>query len=272
MIRLEFVPPVGDLEWDTWVAKATQERQSLLASPPELRRIKDKVYKGGRSFLLRATRKKCAYCETYLPPGERAGDVEHFRPKGRVRDRRGAIVTVTLAGQQVQHPGYFWLAYDYRNLLPVCGACNRRARDEREGRLTGKGDIFPTLDDWYAAAPTEVTNEKPSLLNPWLPADDPADHLLFDPSTGLVIAKTTRGEETKDLLGLNRDGLPEERLKACTAVHHHIFMGLTARWMGSEDPSYVALVANIKDGSIEYAAFCRAQFATSMAWIREFPT
>lgn len=51
--------------------------------------------------------KNHAYCETFLPPGERKGDVEHYRPKGRVRGRHGRLVQVVLAGQQVQHPGYF---------------------------------------------------------------------------------------------------------------------------------------------------------------------
>lgn len=270
MIRLEFVPPVGDAAWEAWITKAEEHRAALLASPPEQRKIEDKLYKGGRDWLLAATRKKCAYCETHLAPGERKGDVEHFRPKGRVRDRRGAVVTITLAGQQLKHPGYFWLAYDYRNLLPVCGACNRRARDEREGRLTGKGDIFPTLNDWYAAEPDDVNNEQPSLLNPWLAEDDPAQHLSFDTTTGLIIGKDTRGQETVDLLGLNRDGLPEERLKACSSVHRHIAIGLTAHLLGSADPIYLALTADIVDGSVEYAAFCRAQYAKTMAWLRDF--
>lgn len=270
MIRLDFVLPVGDQTWDAWVAKAEEERQALLASPPEQRKIKDKLYKGGRDFLLTATSKKCAYCETYLPPGERKGDVEHFRPKGRVRDRRGVVVTVTLAGQQMQHPGYFWLAYDYRNLLPVCGACNRRARDEREGRLTGKGEIFPTLDDWYAAEPAAVDHEKPSLLNPWLPEDDPHEHLIFDPETGLVIGRTDRGKETVELLGLNRDGLPEERKTACRNVCTRFIFGISATVAGAPDPSCAVMISEIESGAIEYAAFCRVQLATTRAILRQF--
>lgn len=270
MIRLQFIPPVGDAHWDDWVAKADAERLALLSAAPDTRQIKGHLYKGGRDFLLQATHKKCAYCETFLPPGERKGDVEHYRPKGRVRDRHGSIVQVVLAGEQVQHPGYFWLAYDYHNLLPVCGACNRRARDEREGRLTGKGDIFPTLDDYYAAQPDDVLNEKPSLLNPWLREDDPEEHLLFDPHTGRVAGLTPRGEETLHVLGLNRDGLVEERLKACQDVHNRITLGVMARLQqGTNDPAYTATIAEIDTGVAEYTAIRRAQRDTTLAVLRE---
>lgn len=270
MIRLQFIPPVNDSDWNKWVAKAENERLALLSAAPESRRIKDDIYKGPRDLLLKATHNKCGYCETFLPPGERKGDVEHYRPKGRVRDRHGSLVQVEIAGQHVQHPGYFWLAYDYHNLLPVCGACNRRARDSREDRLTGKGDIFPTLDDYYAARPDEVIKEQPALLNPWLADDDPEQHLLFDPTTGLVVGQTPRGQETAQLLGLNRDGLVEERLQACQNVHDRITLALMARLQGFTQASYPQTVGDIENGVAEYAAFCRAQRDITISIVREF--
>lgn len=262
MIRLTFTPPVGSVTWDSWVATAEAAREALLESPPELRKIRDRIYKGGRDFLLAATYKKCAYCETFLPPQERKGDVEHFRPKGGVRDAEGKIVHVVSAGVSARHPGYFWLAYEYSNLLPVCGACNRRARDEREGRITGKGEIFPTLNGWYASTPDEVVQEQPVLLNPWLETDDPADHFLFDPSTGLTIGKTERGRGAVEILGLNRDGLPEERKKTCRDVEKAVLAGVNAILLHATiDPDYVAMSDAVRDGSAEYAAFCRVHLA-----------
>ena len=154
-------------------------------------------------------------------------------------------------------------------MLPVGGACNRRARDEREGRLTGKGDIFPTLDDYYAAQPDDVLNEEPSLLNPWLPEDDPGGHLLFDPHTGRVAGLTPRGEETCHVLGLNRDGLVEQRLKACKQVHNRITLGVMARLQGLTDPAYTATIAEIDNGVAEYAAIRRAQRDETLAVLRE---
>jgi hypothetical protein len=70
------------------------------------------------------------------------GDAEHYRPKGAVKykteageledatcevlnPRQGRIVTQ-------RHPGYFWLAYDWRNLLPSCVFCNSgQGKNER---------------------------------------------------------------------------------------------------------------------------------------------
>lgn len=61
---------------------------------------------------------KCAYCEKlcYYPR------VEHFRPKGRVR------------GNQPLANGYYWLCYEWTNLLPSCHECNS---------VEAKGDKFP---------------------------------------------------------------------------------------------------------------------------------
>jgi hypothetical protein len=255
MIRLTFVVPAGDQEWDDWTTRTANERDRMLQEEFGPKQINDRLYKAQRDRLLAATHKKCAYCETYLPPGERKGDVEHYRPKGRVRDRYGKVVRVKRAGVEMNHPGYYWLAYDYKNLLPNCGACNRRARDAASGRLTGKSDIFPTLNDLWACEPGEVESEQPALLNPWL--DDPSVHLAFDPDTGLVIGRTERGKETVELLGLNRDGLPEERKAKCEDVRRYFLDTVAAVFKGQKDELAEQRIHAIRDGSAQYAAICR---------------
>jgi hypothetical protein len=78
---------------------------------------------------------KCAYCESKITPGF-AWEVEHFRPKKSVAERP-------------DHPGYYWLAYEWTNLLPSCTLCNQRRRDKpRWGDCSlagsgGKGDQSP---------------------------------------------------------------------------------------------------------------------------------
>jgi uncharacterized protein (TIGR02646 family) len=58
----------------------------------------------------------CAFCGCDLPRNDR-GDVEHFRPKGKVED-------------DAAHGGYWWLAYELSNYLLSCSICNRvRKRD-----------------------------------------------------------------------------------------------------------------------------------------------
>ena len=75
---------------------------------------------------------KCVYCEgkfglvTY-------GDLDHYRPKQQIKQGSGKVVQIKIRGHEIPHPGYFWLAYDYRNLLPTCDRCNR----------TSKGSRFP---------------------------------------------------------------------------------------------------------------------------------
>eukprot|EP01034_Spumella_vulgaris_P009128 gene9128-11597_t len=59
---------------------------------------------------------KCAYCETFYSASAPV-DVEHYRPKGAV-------------SENPNHPGYWWLAMSWDNLLPSCIDCNRK-RNQR---------------------------------------------------------------------------------------------------------------------------------------------
>ena len=58
--------------------------------------------------------------------------------------------------------------------------------------------------------------ELPVFIHPVL--ENPLKHLSLDPTTGLLIDKTKRGKMCIDLLGLNREGLSEERKKIYLAV------------------------------------------------------
>jgi hypothetical protein len=257
MIRIRFQPPVGDAAWDKWLDEGKKAADAMGDDPTVPHQINAALYKRERDRLLQATHKKCAYCEIWLTPGQRKGDVEHYRPKGRVRGRDGKLVKVNHQGAMVQHPGYYWLAYDYTNLLPCCSACNRRAYDAGSGLQTGKSDIFPTINNTWAASRLWIDAEQPALLNPWLDTDDPALHLAFDPTTGRVMGLTDRGRETIDILGLNRDGLPEARLKACHSVIRATRNALSdslAAGVSSEDDN---LLQAVVDGSAEFSAICR---------------
>ena len=79
---------------------------------------------------------KCAYCEWQVEEF----DVDHFRPCGSV-------------GELGDHPGYYWLTYEWENLYPSCQHCNQRRKDKRrwpdqdELPARGKYDQFPVLDE-----------------------------------------------------------------------------------------------------------------------------
>ncbi len=119
--------------------------------------------------------RKCMFCESLLA-GTQPGDVEHYRPKGKVvvYPRNGNIPAQT-------KPGYYWLAARWPNLLLSCADCNRpRMQDDFDGnaRVVGKANFFPLADETKrASGPWLVLKEEPLLLNPCI--DDPADHLDF---------------------------------------------------------------------------------------------
>jgi hypothetical protein len=268
MIRLHFTPPVGDPAWNDWVRDGQEAAARMLADQTGKHTIDEALYKRQRDRFLGATHRKCAYCELSLPVGQRKGDVEHYRPKGRARGLDGKIVKVQRDGVTIDHPGYYWLAYDHLNLLPACLACNRRAGDAASGTNTGKSDIFPTLNDRWATCPGDVPVEQPALLNPWL--DDPAEHLCFDPDTGLVIGITERGRVTECVLGLNRDGLPEARRKAGRDVRRVLRVGISDVVHDGADPDDFDQLQSVREGSAEYAAICRVEYDRGLQKIRDF--
>lgn len=110
--------------------------------------------------LKNAQHNKCCYCEAYFA-GNAPGDVEHFRPK---------TYSQQVKGGQKYYPGYYWLAYQWRNLYYACDICNRSA----------KRNLFPLRDNSRRArrASDALGNEQPMLLDPSGPAD-PRDHIKF---------------------------------------------------------------------------------------------
>ena len=69
--------------------------------------------------LIKAQHDKCCFCESKVSHIS-YGDVEHFRPKGGVRQTpKGPL----------GKPGYYWLAYEWSNLFFSCQLCNQRFKD-----------------------------------------------------------------------------------------------------------------------------------------------
>lgn len=160
---------------------------------------------------------KCAYCESSIRAVQPT-DIEHFRPKGRV------------AGCP-EHPGYWWHAASWENLLASCIDCNRRRyqdaqqteqtplEDEVEGQFyLGKGDLFPILGPQRAfAASDDHEAEDPALIDPT--RRDPKQHLkwMLEQELSVVGPQAPTGQvdpygyHTYRVFGLNRQGLVEQR-------------------------------------------------------------
>jgi uncharacterized protein (TIGR02646 family) len=134
---------------------------------------------------------KCAYCETRFVHSS-PGDVEHYRPKAGYRQT---------ASQAVQGPGYYWLAYEWSNLLFACEDCNR----------IRKRQLFPLSNDPAGRARShhdDLSQEAPLLLNPATCAA-PESHLTFvdEVAQGL----TPAGKASVKAYDLNRVALLDDR-------------------------------------------------------------
>ncbi|MDH0863494.1 hypothetical protein [Mitsuaria sp. GD03876] len=232
--------------WSEWRETCAAALKVLANTPPGERsdRIRQDIYKGGIDFLMSLTGNHCAYCETLIsssPP-----ELEHFRPKARVADAKARK-------EGEVHPGYWWLAYTWTNMLPACIDCNRQRRHGEEKELAGKGDRFPLADERHRAwAPEDdLRSEHPLLLDPLAPGFDWDDHVVCN-EDGFFQARSEEGARTIALLGLNqRELLLEQR---GIALHN-------ARvWM----ENYVlALAGGRRMSSFEMNQLTRMWFGTS---------
>lgn len=230
MIRLLRIDP-SDERWVRWRERAKKATEEMIARVlnGEKPTIDEKLYKEPMDDLLKLTKNKCAYCESYITSTHR-GDVEHYRPKGRIKEEDGRVVRIASGDD---HPGYWWLAYEWTNLLPSCIDCNRRRWHDES--LGGKGELFPVLAI-RAATPDQVQDEEPLLLNPFDPSGiDPSTHFEFL-ADGKIKPKTMAGEITCRVLGLNvREGLVTQRsarYKEAQRALHDLFN----RW-GAGNPN-----------------------------------
>lgn len=87
---------------------------------------------------------KCWYTE--VPQIGTDFDVDHYAPKGRVKQADGVI----LQRGDDQHPGYWWKAYDIHNYRLACIYANRGREDG------GKVDYFPLTDEQYRSWNTDA--------------------------------------------------------------------------------------------------------------------
>ncbi|HVS51966.1 MAG TPA: hypothetical protein VHD62_06380 [Opitutaceae bacterium] len=249
MIACQLKPQPGRPEWDRWMKVATEATAELLAIAAVRSVTGDdivsRVYKGSRPFLQEAFYGKCAFCEADIVNNQ-PGDVEHYRPKCGVLDEAGKPV----AG----HNGYYWLAYDWRNLLPSCADCNR-GRYGSDGTYFGKAEFFP-VDGKRATKPGEEADEQAMLLHPGV--DNPNDHLLFDPKTGVIAGMTERGKITVKLLGLNREKLPEARKRVYSSVRASIVELASALLLNEQRADeLLAEIADHRRGKTPYALAAR---------------
>lgn len=147
-----------------------------------------------KAALRAAQHGKCAFCEskvTHVSPG----DVEHFRPKAGYRQK---------PNNPLVQPGYYWLAYEWSNLLFACPLCNQRFKENH----------FPLANPARRARShrDDINRERPRVIHPGI--DDPTEFLEFREHVLHAIDGNRRGRATIRILGLNRIEISERRLDA----------------------------------------------------------
>lgn len=143
-----------------------------------------------KKFLHEAFYGKCGYCESKIKSPE-LGIVDRYRPNNGVRDKN-----------DFHQDLYWWLTFEWDNLIYSCKECNQY-----------KGNYFPIKGKRALNKDSDYENEHRMLLNPYL--DEPANHFnyLYSDSEHIE-ASTDEGNQTIELLRLNRTNLIEGRGKA----------------------------------------------------------
>lgn len=140
---------------------------------------------------------KCAYCEIQFENQEEM-QIDRFRPKTGAMNLDGSV----------SKDHYWWLAYEWENLFPICRQCKRY-----------KGRRFPVqrkrAEPELPVAQLEI--ERPLLLNPCLADDEPEEALLFD-TEGMVHANSKRGDIVIDVFNLNRSELVKDRAESASRI------------------------------------------------------
>jgi len=259
MIRVVFDPaalqdPDHQAWWKDWQKRADDATDKVIEAfekwfagkrdQPFRFEFNSKIWKDVKDWLLKNVfYKKCAYCERII--SGYYGDAEHYRPKA-------AVLRKTATGDFVEpfcsiadpaqnqfltlgHPGYFWLAYDWRNLVPACVYCNSGLGKNERFDIEKDYVVMVKLDQasfdaipsaarprpskkWpghYYLSPTTLDQlEHPLLLNPLNAGDDrnPRKHIRFG-VRGIVTAvkNTPIGRTSIEVFRLKDEDLRQER-------------------------------------------------------------
>ena len=202
--------------------------------------LKDDV----RKRLWTYQQEKCCYCEQRRQM-KYEGDVEHFRPKARVTG-------------DPAHPGYWWLAYSWRNLFFTCKVCNEKH----------KRNLFPLLDGKRARAPSDrIALERPTLIDP--SKDDPELCIDYVWVSGHVpVAKPVgvdeagRGGASVEIAGLDSRFLNERRGEIIADLEGLVALMRLAELVDCQ-ASKLSAARRIRErtrGSLEFVAFRRSFF------------
>lgn len=224
------------------VNKGKSKRRALVAAYNRGAReftFDGKIYghKTVKETLIKAQHDKCFLCESKITHIS-FGDVEHFRPKAASRQS---------AGEPLQKPGYYWLAYEWSNLFLGCQLCNQLF----------KKNLFPLADPSARAVSHRhrIEREEPLFIDP--SSDDPEKYMSFRREVPYPIKNNPRGKATITDLGLARPKLNEKRLERYKMLEHLYLIAFRTPVI-PESKRARQLLAEAELDSTEYASMARA--------------
>lgn len=190
-----------------------QAEMQRIAQTTDKNAIKNSTYKGERTvngekvYEVREVLKtiyhnKCAYCEKI----EHKPEIEHYRPK------KGVTKT--------KHKGYYWLCYEWTNLIPSCRYCNTEGGKGNQFPIIGNRTNSPTflafndLDfEACKAQNSPLIDEQPYLFHPEVDANISDNFDFFENGRMRGIDHQGRGRQTIRICNLNRENLLFHRQK-----------------------------------------------------------
>lgn len=153
-----------------------------------------------RQILKRYFGLKCIYCES-SPIATSTFRIDHFRPKKSIKEVPG-------------HKGYYWLAYEWSNLMQSCQLCNGSKSNyfPLKSESSRVSEITPSALDLVNRKPDKspLSGEQRLLLNPEL--DEVEIHFTFNPD-GTIYGTTDEGKISIKYYDLKRDDLVYSRKK-----------------------------------------------------------
>ncbi|MFK7796745.1 MAG: HNH endonuclease [Aureispira sp.] len=194
-------PPSGliDPKWDALKAALLVEQHA--------HKVKDTCYRDTTIDALALLYKdKCAICE------RKRGmelEVDHYRPK-KPRNNKTNI--------EYNQPGYYWLAYTWSNLIPLCSKCNNNKSNKfplsgwsNTNRVTSHSNALrlPSFRPYDLA--WLQSQEQPFIIHPEVETQ-PERHFIFT-KDGSIKGRTPEGKETIIICKLNRKDLRRERIE-----------------------------------------------------------
>lgn len=222
-------------------------------------KFKSSIYRGGSLTKLKEIYKnKCGYCETVTAAGAELR-VDHYRPKDKVKE------------DPMHLTGYYWLAYEWSNLVLACEKCNRAKSNkfplEQNGTrcyqpLTVVGSTdFDKLT--FSISHPSLCGELPSIVNPEVDTNL-IDWFVFLPNGEIKeINNHSRMKETIKVCKLNREPLILDRKKIFDDIVTKIERYLNDYIADNDTPKITTRVNDILDELIlqsdeenKYSRFC----------------